>query len=95
MRYMTRKEYDKVYLFLAGLNKELDEVRGRILGQKPLPSLREVFLEIRREESRRRVMLQRHKPKTNLEIQSLALITRGRGGCNHVTKRNFKRGKKP
>ena len=92
---MTRKEYDKVYLFLAGLNKELDEVRGRILGQKPLPSLQEVFLEIRREESRRRVMLQRHKPKTNLEIQSLALITRGRGGCNHVTKRNFKRGKKP
>jgi len=32
-------------------------VRGRLLGVKPLPSLREVFAEVRREESRKRVML--------------------------------------
>jgi len=31
------------FVFLAGLNHNLDEVRGRILGRKPLPSIREVF----------------------------------------------------
>ena len=40
-----------------GLNKSLDEVRGRLLGTKPLPSLREVFSEVHREESRKRVMM--------------------------------------
>ena len=46
-----------MYVFLAGLNKNLDEVRGRMLGRKPLPSLREVFAEVRREEGQRKVML--------------------------------------
>lgn len=32
-------------------------MRGRILGREPLPSSREVFSEVRREESRRSVML--------------------------------------
>lgn len=40
-----------------GLNKDLDEVRGRILGTKPLPKIREAFSEVRREESRRKLML--------------------------------------
>ena len=31
----------KIFTFLAGLNKNLDEVRGRILSTKPLPLLRE------------------------------------------------------
>ena len=38
------------FAFLAGLNKSLDEVRGKILGKKPLSSLHEVFDEVRREE---------------------------------------------
>ncbi|XP_022857417.1 uncharacterized protein LOC111378451 [Olea europaea var. sylvestris] len=42
-----------IFKFLMGLDKSLDEVRGRILGAKPLPSLREVFFEVRREESRK------------------------------------------
>lgn len=42
-------ENDKLYEFLAGLNRELDEVGGRILGTNPLPSLSEVFAEVRRE----------------------------------------------
>ncbi|KAK2967234.1 hypothetical protein RJ640_002061 [Escallonia rubra] len=37
--------------------RELDEVRGRVLGRRPLPSIDEAFAEVRREASRRRVML--------------------------------------
>ena len=55
--YNQMLEKDRVFDFLQGLNKDLDEVRGRILGVKPLPSLREVFSEVRREKSQRRVML--------------------------------------
>ena len=29
----------KIFTFLAGLNKNLDEVQGRILSTKPLPLL--------------------------------------------------------
>ncbi|KAG6479487.1 hypothetical protein ZIOFF_062953 [Zingiber officinale] len=43
--YHKRMESDRVYVFLAGLNRELDEVRGRILGRNPLPSSSEVFAE--------------------------------------------------
>ncbi|XP_006589216.1 uncharacterized protein [Glycine max] len=53
-RFKKREENDRVYMFLAGLNQELNEVRGRILGRKSLPSMREVFFEVRREESRRK-----------------------------------------
>lgn len=56
-KFQKREENDRVYMFLAGLNQELDEVRGRILGRKPLPSMREVFSEVRREESRRKITL--------------------------------------
>ena len=50
-------EDHRIYKFLAGLNIEFDEVRGRIIGRQPLPSIGEVFSEVRREESRRNVML--------------------------------------
>lgn len=49
-------EKNRVFDFLQ-VNKELDEVRGKILGTKPLPSLREAFSEVRLEESRKTVML--------------------------------------
>ena len=45
-------------MFLANLNRNLDEVRGQILGQKPLYSIREVFSKVRCKETRRRIMLQ-------------------------------------
>ena len=48
---------ERLFDFLYGLNKELDEVRGRILGKNPLPSIREAFVEVGREESRKRVMM--------------------------------------
>lgn len=64
-------------MFLAGLDHNLDEVRGRILGRKPLPSIREVFSEVRREEARQKVMLTDPEPKSNSEIESSTLVSRG------------------
>ena len=52
----TMEDY-RIFKFLASLNVEFDEVRGRIIGRQPLPSIGEVFSEVRREESRRNVML--------------------------------------
>ena len=41
--YKKIVEKKRVFKFLMGLNKDLDEVRGRILGTKPLPNIREAF----------------------------------------------------
>lgn len=55
--YRDIVEKKRVFQFLLGLNDTLDDARGRILGTKPLPSLRAAFSEVRQEESRRKVML--------------------------------------
>jgi len=64
-------EKERFVDFLQGLNPELDEGRGRLLGTKPLPSLREAFAEVRREESRKKVML----PSTMEQNSGSALTT--------------------
>ena len=46
-----------IYKFLAELNVEFDEVRGRILGKTTILSINDVFCEVCREESRRNVMI--------------------------------------
>lgn len=56
VRCRKREEHDRVYMFLAGVHRSLDEVKGRILGRKPSPSIHEVFLEVRRKESRKKIM---------------------------------------
>lgn len=73
-RYKKLVDKDRIYDFLAGLNKELDDVRGRILGTKPLPSIREIFAEVRREESRKRVML--GEPKSLIHLKCLLWLFR-------------------
>ena len=50
---MKRKGYSSSFWD----SQNLDEVRGRILGMKPLPNIREVFSEVHREESRKKVMM--------------------------------------
>lgn len=55
--YKQMLDKDRIYDFLAGLNKELDEVRGRLLGMRPLLSIKEIFAGVCREESRKCVML--------------------------------------
>ncbi|KAL9422260.1 hypothetical protein AB3S75_034513 [Citrus x aurantiifolia] len=63
------------FYFLQGLNSDLDEVRGRLLGMKPFPTLRESFAEVRREESRKRVMMNPSNQDTpSLEARGSALI---------------------
>ncbi|XP_073121030.1 uncharacterized protein [Henckelia pumila] len=76
-RYRKNLEHGRVFVFLARLNKELDEVRGRLLGRKPLPSLREIFSEVRREEAQRHVMLQR-VAEQRVETEGSALISNGK-----------------
>jgi len=55
--YSQMLEKEWIFDLLLGLNKDLDEVRGRLLSTKPFASICEVFAEVRREESRIRVML--------------------------------------
>ena len=59
-------------MFLAGLNKDLDEVRGRVLGKVPLPTLREIFAEIRREEARQGIMMGKTPRSSESEGSTLA-----------------------
>ena len=46
-----------MFEFLTGLNKELDDVRGRVLSRSLFPSIDDAFIEVRREKARRKVML--------------------------------------
>jgi len=64
-------EDSRIYKFLASLNIEFDEVRGRIIGRPPLPSIGEVFAEVRKEESRRSVMLKKKGTGESIEISAL------------------------
>ena len=66
-------EGKRVFKFLLGLNKNLDEIRGRIMEVKPLLSLREAFSKVRREESRKNLMIGSHQQLHMAE--SLALKT--------------------
>ncbi|QHN83700.1 uncharacterized protein DS421_20g706960 [Arachis hypogaea] len=61
----------RIFQFLAGLNVELDEVRDRIIGRAILPSIGEVFAEVRREETRRAVMMRKGKTEQTLESNAL------------------------
>lgn len=49
-------EKERVFDFLAGLNLNLDEVRGRVVARDPFPSPEDAFAEVRREEMRPKVM---------------------------------------
>ncbi|KAI5411533.1 hypothetical protein KIW84_056558 [Lathyrus oleraceus] len=51
--FLKRQENDSVFVFLVGLNKDLDEVGGRVLGKVSLSTLRETFAEIRRQEKKK------------------------------------------
>ncbi|KAL4271464.1 hypothetical protein GQ457_13G023380 [Hibiscus cannabinus] len=63
--YATLKNQKHVFQLLSGLSDDLD-VRSRILATKPLTSVREAFSEVRREESRRGVMLPACQPLMTL-----------------------------
>ncbi|RVW16206.1 hypothetical protein CK203_074288 [Vitis vinifera] len=56
-KYAKLVEKQRTYDFLISLNKDLDEVRGRMLGTHPLPQIEEIFTEVHREESKRKYIL--------------------------------------
>ncbi|KAL5857493.1 hypothetical protein ACOSQ3_004951 [Xanthoceras sorbifolium] len=67
-------ESSRIFTFLVGLNIEFDEVRGRIIGRQPLPSINEVFAEVRREQSRRLVMLGKKNGESS-PVETFALVS--------------------
>ena len=73
--HFKKMENERVFQFLARLNCELDDVRSRVLSRRLLPSIREVFSEVQREESRRRVMLD-----LLFGLEASALLTHGPHG---------------
>lgn len=94
IRYKQIIERKRIYKFLIGLNKNLDEVRGRILGSKPLLNIREAFSEVWREESRKKIMMGSQDSVTNPESSALAVRgnpfnnndhkpKKGRPWCDH------------
>ena len=89
-RYMLAKE--RVYNFLASLNSSLDEVRGRILGMKPLPIIDEVFAKVRREEHRKQIMLSQQSSSFPWEPAALvsndAINKKGSRWCEHYQRPN-------
>lgn len=78
-RQKKREENDRVYMFLAGVNRDLDEVKGRVLGRWPLPSIREVFSKVRIEENRRKIM-HSNGESGDTEKDTSALFVKGNGG---------------
>ncbi|KAJ8762574.1 hypothetical protein K2173_008013 [Erythroxylum novogranatense] len=57
---LRREELD-FFFYGGGLNRELDEVRGRILSRCPLSLMREAFVEVHHGESRWQVMLKENE----------------------------------
>ena len=57
IKYKKIVKKKQTHKFLLGLKKNLVEVRGRMLGTNPLPNIWEVASKVRREESRKKVML--------------------------------------
>lgn len=57
VKHRQAVEKERVFYFLAGLNRNLDEIRGRVVARDPFPSPEESFAEVRREEMHRKVML--------------------------------------
>ncbi|KAI5424588.1 hypothetical protein KIW84_030681 [Lathyrus oleraceus] len=75
--FLKRQENECVFIFLVGLNKDLDEVRGRVLRKTSLPTLRETFAEIRRDETRQGIMM--GKTPQSSEFEGSTLTTRNIG----------------
>lgn len=57
VKIMLNLEKERVFDFLVGLNRDLDDVQGRLAARDPFPSPDDAFAEVRREELRSKVML--------------------------------------
>lgn len=64
-----------MFEFQARLNAGLDEVQSHILGKEPLPSTREVFLDVRRDKSENIVMMGKNPIGVSTENSTLNTTT--------------------
>ena len=77
-RFKARINKECIYYFLAWLNQDLDVVRSRILTTEPLPEIEEVFAEVQREETWKRVMLNPTKAIVSVPVRDdFALAAHG------------------
>ena len=70
--YKKQVQKEWVYDFLARLNPNLDEVRGQLLGIKPLALITEIFAKVQREASWKQVMMSGSKPSLP-EVSALTI----------------------
>lgn len=73
--YKKKLETKRVFKFLAGLNRGLDDEKARILGQCPPPLTYEVFSKVRQGENRQEVMLKDSGTIDDKGSEKSALIT--------------------
>lgn len=88
IKYTKKLEKERLFAFLHGLNKDLDEVYGRNLGTKPLPGIQDIT-EVRREESRKRVMLKTSKDPSESFLQNSALVTKRSSSASREQRPNY------
>lgn len=93
VRQNKQEENDRIFVFCNGLNPNIDELKGRNLGGKPLPNLREVFSEVRREEEGRLVILNNNSNSNSQQSEVSSLVVKDYE--NEVERRNYKKGEKP
>ncbi|RVW59644.1 Retrovirus-related Pol polyprotein from transposon RE1 [Vitis vinifera] len=81
-------EKERIYKFLLGLNKNLDEVRGRVLSIKPLLVFREVFF--LNSQRGKQTKSDVGNPKSSKNLENSTLVARGTqsNNINHQTKKN-------
>ena len=86
-RKIVEDGHGHIYKFLASLNVEFDEVRGRILGNTSLPSINDVFSDVYGEQSCKNVMIGK-KPidlveRSTLVTKQTAMKTSGHSNKTH------------
>ena len=81
-------EVERVLLFLASLELKFKDVRSKILGQAKLPPIREVYAEVRREESCNHVM---SKEQSSVPEISALVIKPERPFCDYCKKEGHTR----
>ncbi|XP_028791520.1 uncharacterized protein LOC114747369 [Neltuma alba] len=92
---------DRCYDFLLGLNDSFEDIRGRIMSIKPLPSLEDAFNMIKNEESRKALVQNPSLVSPSTITEGSAMVTRSNQGgdtrgkkslrCDHCNKNGHTR----
>ncbi|XP_078166297.1 uncharacterized protein LOC144560951 [Carex rostrata] len=75
---------ERLYIFLGGLDRHLDNIRAEILRYQPLPTVEEAFAKVRREDVRQSIMTGRDEG-----VNPMAMIAQGNGVSNLNFVRNI------